>query len=299
VSIGLTSITSAKGVHKMIDKSFVSSPDVVTSASVDNSTPVDTKLSIQSTEENDEGLDFEQGEKDLSGNIVRRVFARRKGKYIIYETMGRQIIYNLDESFQVPENRKVSKLLIQVGDLVAHTPILSSKYNSSRAYAMKTLFDGDVEGAEDALHRIIKDMTRHLNRRAKISYQIGAATMMILALTTIVVLFRLEALSQVDIRFIFAVVFSSMGGLMSVASSTKSIKVELQDSFYVNMTYGAFRIVIAMIAGIIVCFLIEAGVIFSFLKGTPELNGFIIASFLSGFSEKLIPNLFRELEEER
>lgn len=283
----------------MTNESFVSPPEAATSANGDNSTPVDTKPSIQFTEENDEGLDFKQGEKDLSGNTVRQVFAKRKGKYVIYETVRKQLIYNLDENFQVPENRKVSKLLIQVGDLVTHARILRSKYNSSLAYTMRTLFDGDAEGAEDALHRIIKDMTRHLNRRAKISYQIGAATMMILVLTAVVALFRLGALSQVDIRFIFAVVFSSMGGLLSVASSTKSIKVELQDSIYANMMYGAFRIVIAIITGIIVCFLIEAGVIFAFLKGTPELNGFIIASFLSGFSEKLIPNLFRELEEER
>ena len=87
-----------------------------------------------------------------------------------------------------------------------------------------------------------------------------------------------------------------MGGFLSVAIGAAGIKLDLQDKLIVNVLYGAFRILIAMISGIMMVFFIEEKILLSFLKDASDIYGFIIASFLAGFSEKLVPNLMNRLD---
>jgi len=62
------------------------------------------------------------------------------------------------------------------------------------------------------------------------------------------------------------------------------------------MVYGAFRIVIALISGVMVYFLIEAKLLLTVLKDAADLYVFIVISFASGFSETLVPNIVKKIE---
>lgn len=61
------------------------------------------------------------------------------------------------------------------------------------------------------------------------------------------------------------------------------------------MLYGALRIVISIISGVIIYFLIQTRILLAFLKDASDVNGLIIVSVVAGFSEKLVPNLMSKI----
>jgi hypothetical protein len=63
--------------------------------------------------------------------------------------------------------------------------------------------------------------------------------------------------------------------------------------------YGAERIVIAILASTIIYFAIKSDVLFGTCnKMDNPLIGYILFSFLAGFSETLVPSLMTKLEKE-
>jgi len=88
-----------------------------------------------------------------------------------------------------------------------------------------------------------------------------------------------------------------LGGFMSVAIGLNKQKFELEDSFLMNLVYGALRMVVASIAGYVVTLMIRTGVLLSFLKETNAVGGYLLACFLGGFSERLITKSLRQIEE--
>ena len=58
-----------------------------------------------------------------------------------------------------------------------------------------------------------------------------------------------------------------------------------------NFFNGFLRVVIAMISGVVAYLLIESKIVFSFLGDQSSGNGYLIVAFLSGFSERFIPNI--------
>jgi gamma-glutamylcyclotransferase len=242
----------------------------------------------------DYGADLKIGIKDSSGRKIRRIHARESGRYTIYETTDNQIVIKGQVLLaNVPE---LNRLLTKIGDLVSNAPSLGKKYNASRAHAMKVFMDGDSETSSCLFQDVFDDMARYLTRRAKIAYQLGAAILMLLSLIALPVASAFGTFDQLGARLCYAVILSSMGGFLSVAIGADKLKVDLQNSHFVNMLYGGLRILIAIISGIIVVFFIEAKIVLSFLKDTSNVSGFIIAAFFAGFSEKLVPNLMHKID---
>ncbi len=241
-------------------------------------------------------LKLKIGDQDSSGRKVCFIYSRNS-EHIIYETLEGQIVVQGDIS--LANHPDVNRLLSQIGDLVTHTPSLKKKYNSSRAHAMKVFLDGDPKSSLDLFTDVVEDMTRYLTRRAKIAYQGGAAILMLLSVIAIPIGRSLGTFENLGSRVCYAIVFSAMGGLLSVAIGTGKVKVDLQDSLIVNALYGALRILIAMISGVMVVFLIEGKVLFAFLKESSSAVGFMIAAFAAGFSEKLIPNIMHRVKGEK
>jgi hypothetical protein len=239
-------------------------------------------------------VELKIGDKDGSGRQVQFIHAKDV-EHLIYETTEGQIVIKGDLS--LANHPGLNKLLTQIGDLVSHSPSLKKKYNSSRAHAMKVFLDGDAKTAHDLLRDVLEDMTRYLTRRAKLAYQAGAAILMLLSLIALPISRTLGSYEQLGPRLCFAIIFSSMGGFLSVAIGIDKVRVDLQNSLLVNTLYGSLRILIAMISGIMVVFFIEAKIMLSFLKDTSNVFGFVIAAFFAGFSETLIPNLMHKLDE--
>ena len=233
-------------------------------------------------------LELKSGDRDPSNRLVRFIYSK-DADHIIYETVEGQIV--VQGNVSLVNHPEVNDLLSEIGDLVTNTPSLKRKYNSMRAHAMKVFLQGDAKGSIGLFTSVIEDMTRYLTRRAKVAYEAGAAAWMLLSLVCVPIARSLGGFDTIGTRVCYAIIFSAMGGLLSITMGAGKLKVDLQDSLIVNAIYGALRILLAMICGVVVVFLVEAKILFAFLKETSNAVGFIVASFVAGFSETLIPNV--------
>jgi hypothetical protein len=88
-----------------------------------------------------------------------------------------------------------------------------------------------------------------------------------------------------------------MGGVMSVAIGLRKLDLDIQDSSYANTFYGALRVIIASIAGVIIYFIIESKIALAVLQDpSASPYGFVVAAFVSGFSEMLVPNIMKKMD---
>ena len=238
-------------------------------------------------------LDLKEGDSDSSGNVILHVFAKKPGKYAIYESKDHRVILKTDVSFA--DQPEINELLSNIADLTIHKPALKIIYNSLLAHSMKVYLDGDFGASRKLLNRIYQDMNLYMTRQSRIAYLLGAAILMVLSLCVFLVSRGIGVTGEIALHILWALVFSSMGGFLSIALRSQKLKIDPQNSYIATAVYGAIRIVIAMICGTLVYFLIRGEFLLGFLKGGADISGYIIAYFLSGFSEQLVPNIFNRI----
>jgi hypothetical protein len=139
-------------------------------------------------------------------------------------------------------------------------------------------------------------MTRRLKRRSVIPYLAGAFSLVLISLIVYFAIYRLGNLNNFGHIIFSAVVFSGLGGFLSVAVSIRDVPLDVQDNGWTKAAYGFIRIIIAMISGIAVYYLIESGIALTFIKDLKNQNAFYAAFFIAGFIEKLVANLMLGFE---
>jgi hypothetical protein len=240
-------------------------------------------------------LDLKVGDTDSSGNEILAVYSKRKGLNAVYEISGHRVITKGEGS--LADHPDLNASMTAIANLTVNTPDLRLKHNSSLAHAMRLWMDGDARTAHAVLRQVYDEMVLYLTRRGKAAYLGGAVLTMLIALLAFLSTRFLRISSLDTIHIFWAVVCSSIGGFLSVSLGSQSQKIDLHDSPELNFFSGITRIVIAMICGVILYFLIQAEFVFSFIKHGQESYGYIIVFFLSGFSEKLVPNLLTRLDQ--
>jgi hypothetical protein len=247
---------------------------------------------------NAENIDLTVGSTDSYGNKVLRIFHKALGKYIIYEVGNLDIMISGDLS-GVAGKVKINQLLENISDYRIRFPFIRKKYNPRQALALRLALDGETAGCEQLLETISESIPRYLLRISQLLYVSGSISLLLLTLILFGVSWIRHWLSPFGIEIYTAIVFAAMGGVMSVAIGLRKLELSLDDALWVTFFYGALRVLIAMIAGIIILFLIESKFALTFLKDpSASPYGFAIAAFLSGFSEMLVPNLMKKMEDQ-
>ena len=243
------------------------------------------------------GIDLKVGGKDSHGNSVTQIYHYEPNKYVIYENDRMDVLIDGDDS-KLSGATRTNELLSEIADYTSHAPLLKRKYNSSVAHALRLLLDGDSAACEKSLENVLASIPLDLARGSKLSYVMGAVGLMLLLLGLFGITFKLGLLNSLGVRVYTSLVFAAMGGVMSVAIGMRKLDVDLHDSQLVNGFYGALRVTIASIAGVVMLFLIESGFALAFLKTSQDpAYGFTIAAFLSGFSEMLVPNIMKKMDD--
>ena len=152
------------------------------------------------------------------------------------------------------------------------------------------------ESGENALRAVAEDMGGLLHRQATMAYQWGALIATVIPAAVFAVAHLVASLNDLAIRLLTAGVFGPIGGLFSVILGSRQLSVDGKVSFRANLTYGAFRIIIAAISAVIVVFLIGADLLLGPLKNFETFDGFVIACVVGGFSERFAPNMLRGLD---
>jgi hypothetical protein len=230
--------------------------------------------------------------------MVVRVF-HTTDAYVIYETADGQIQIDGDHG-DFAQKAGIQLLLARFAEFRGD-PVVRRKYTPKYAHAVRMAIDGNDAVAVTILEELMAEVPRHLNetRKAQLSYTLGSVVLVVFSLLLFWAAWRLDLLDPLGIRVFVALVFAAMGGGMSVAIGVKKLDLDIEESYFVNAFYGALRVAIAIVAGVVSLFLIESGFVFAFLRDSPSNSyAFALAAFLSGFSEMYVPNILKKLEDQ-
>ena len=280
-----------KKIESLVIANFKSETDSV-SEKTENTEPSPVELPIKYKY----NYELKVGDDDRFGNKIEYIYENVVGEYLIYHIEDFDFQIQAEDQTLIGKNIKFNRLILQIGDYLSHERILRKRYITHIVHAFKNLYDGNEDVALDTLVLTYDNMTRYLKRRAIVPYLFGAFLLVLISLITYFVTYLVGNLDNFGHTIFSAIVLSSLGGFLSVAISLRNLDVDIQDKFWVKTLYGFVRILIAIISGVIMYFLIEGKVAFSFLKDNQITDTYYIAFFIAGFSERFVSNMLFSFE---
>ena len=179
-----------------------------------------------------------------------------------------------------------------------------SSYKHRASHAITVAIGGDIDKSRELFKSIHEEVFSEFRERlyGRVAYFSGALVFVLL-LTLISLFGYLNRSSEfvssnaILLEYLVAISFAGYGGLLSVSIRVKELFVEKALNSLMYFTYGIERLVFSVLAGIATLTLLKGGLIFSSLtESSSKLYVFFSICFLSGFSETLIPNTLRKLE---
>jgi hypothetical protein len=220
---------------------------------------------------------------------------------LVYESKSRLRLSAKNDIYALYTNVSAEFTLLNsaVGDL----PKLQERTKEIKAKAMLHICENEVEAAITLLTTYLEFVTRLRNKKAQLQYLFGSfiLTALTLILGGIALYSELSDIQSVDIQLQFAaaIFMAAMGGFLSVLVNLKKLQVDVESGVAINVFGGISRIMIAIIAGIAALVLVKADIMFGFINKTEygeSFYGLLTLCFLSGFSEGLIPNVLKRIE---
>lgn len=253
------------------------------------------------------------GKECPSGCIVKKIYARGD-EHVIYEIDS----INSIESIRVYIHTKIEDDITPLSNFQkvkdrfdkAKSSIFkysaNSSYKQRAASALVTAIMGDVDEANKIFDNIESDAKEDFQQRVygRIFYLLGAIVLGALICTSALLAHvwrgsEFFTSNYILLHFLYAAAYASAGGFFSVSLKAKDVWAQQAINNWMYAIYGAERLIISAIAGVITYTTIKSGLIFSFIE-TSDSAAYLMLSicFLSGFSESLIPNYMGKLEKE-
>jgi hypothetical protein len=287
--------------------------DLMESESVVQSIKPLTKEEAYQREQKQALTSIRVGEICPSGCKVVKIFARGD-EYVIYEIESTNPVESIrvyihtkvEDNEQPVENFNKAKDAFDRIKSIIFKYSADSSYKQRAASALVLAIRGNVEEATKIFTKIEIDARTDFSQRVlgRLYYLLGAFVLCVVAcsLSTYAYIYRQDPFltdNRILLQFSYATAYASIGGFFSVSLKAKDVWAQQAIQNWMYSLYGAERLVISVIAGIITFTAIKAGIVFAFVESS-QAGPFIVLSlcFLSGFSESLIPNYMGRLEKE-
>ncbi len=241
------------------------------------------KENLQSEDQPPFNFHSQTGDTDPLGRRIDEIYFTSDNKYFIYHTSNFRLKIIAKDGTLMSRNLKVNQIYVQIMEYLSTDPALRKKYNRTVAFAVKTLYEGDLDVAVQSLESTYNNIIRSLQRKAETAYLGGAFLLVLIALISYFVTYKVGDLNSLGHIIFSAVVISSLGGFLSVSLNVKNLEVDVQHSQNTIMAYGAQRIFLAMISGVFIYFLILSKIFLAFFQDLGNLNIYYVAFFLCGF----------------
>lgn len=272
---------------------------------------IDTDIKKQSVS------NFVVGQKDEAGNLIEDIYSKNPD-FIIYKSAGRVSTFlnedHLPEKEKIYTRRyihidpKVAKCFELIDNRTAKLETVQRHMARAIALALREKYDESNEVMDDLIRRLENLRLLH----ARFQYQIGAIVstfaliLVFILLLTLNLYYPESKFVQFGERIFGVLSFSALGGYLSIAIGIKQLQIETESGVRMNGFAGANRIFIAICASIFSFSAIEANIIlgsYSNLEFGPssEIRNdylFYTVAFLTGFSERLIPNILRKIDKD-
>lgn len=180
-----------------------------------------------------------------------------------------------------------------------------TSYSDRVAQALAVAIFDDPEKARVLLHKIYQDIINAYKERVvgKLIYVTGTFSIAIIVGSFALYLYIFQPESFVIKRPAFYEIcllcaFSTLGGLISVSRGLTKIDVEKGLGHIPYLLHGIERNVFSVIGGAFIYVLIKSNLLFGFVNTLEDqFSGLMVFGFLSGFSETLIPNALKRIED--
>jgi len=241
-------------------------------------------------------LTLKSGETDSLGNVVSRILARDVDKkYVIWETTDGEVVCDGDEDVI---DSAVSTWTLKVRGLIRTRKQFAGKYNGHIGHAYKHCFEKNASAGIETLKETYEEIRRRLLEESRILYLVGSLIATVICESVLGFEYFHQTQPEIIRRTIAGLALAVLGGFMSVATNLQKQRFELVEKRVLTVAYGALRLTVALIAGIVAALMISTGVALSFLQQQDAFGGFLLACFLAGFSERLILSRLRQIEDD-
>lgn len=251
------------------------------------------------------------GGKDKSGREVYAVYAKGD-EFAIYsigkEGTIRQIAIYIGT--KDPDDEKLINNFQSVKGELDKLKSISEKasdnsFSARVAHALSVAILGDPQKAKNILDEIQKDIIESYKEKVvgKLIYITGTFLVAAIIGAFALYLYICQPALIVESRSAFYEItllcaFSTFGGLISVSRGLTKIDVEKGLGHLPYFLHGIERNVFSVIGGAFIYVLIKSNLLFGFVVSLDnQFHGLMVFGFLAGFSETLIPNALKNLEE--
>jgi hypothetical protein len=251
------------------------------------------------------------GASDINGYHITKVFARGD-EYVIYEIESKDLVESVKVNIDNVTETDESGIIKRYNSIrVKFVEIKGLLYKVVDKTTIKTIIaqilaHGLTEKPEEA-NTQFDNLKAEINKEYKDQFA-NRLRLLFSSLSVALIFIVIAVLTHYNKWFndythikylIFVTTAGSIGGFFSLSIGLKKIICEKDVNKCLYLIYGAERIVIAVLASTIIYFAIKSDVLFGTCnKMDNPLIGYILFSFLAGFSETLVPSLMTKLEKE-
>ena len=220
-------------------------------------------------------------------------------EYVVYEIKETgQITYKTSSTF-VDHTYEIAMKLDKVESFLGENPTLWLEYKNTMA-DIYLLYLSNSKEKQEAAKKLLEQVASEIqyNKYSKVYYLLPC----LVAVTLMCILSMVfktynythsPSFYSVDyhvVTLIYMMTFGAIGGLLSIAIYIDKHE-EKFSRFMIQRVYaGLFRILIAMLSGLIIYILFRSDLVTGFTEGSNNFLKYALA-IISGFSQNLVPNL--------
>jgi len=239
-------------------------------------------------------MSYKTGGLDGGGIEIREII-HQSSKGAIYLTPGDNLYWDSEEPLGKHWDRSTAEAINLL------TPVKTTiKSPTDRNRALKMLAAGLARALvavapdpdEDFLLKAREFITARQLEILQLWYL--AAAVVTVVLTTVTLFLITRTLWSSSHEFLSAVLLGGAGAMISVSQRFRSIEVERYTSRLFTVIGGCSRIILGCVFGFVFLLFQKAGVVLSVANGLPFLLA--AAAFVSGFSERAIPEVLEQFE---
>jgi hypothetical protein len=248
------------------------------------------------------------GATDSSGNKVTDVLASGN-EYVIYEVDVKDIQKKLRifiDGYNDERDAQIVGCYCKVKYQYLEAKGLLYRSDDCRmlqyrvASVLGTALSGYVEMALSQFNQLIDDIRKEYQDKyvRRVMYMLPGY-MVLLVLVVVVGMIYWGILQRDNgISFWLIVALASViGGVLSLTINLPNNKFEVEVTKYMFMAFGAERIAISILSGVIGAIGVKAGVLFPEIFKAEDIWGCMFVVVVAAFSEKLVPNMLARVEQ--
>lgn len=254
---------------------------------------------------------FKSGGTDANGNRIVKIFARGD-EYVIYEIKSKDLVETVkiyienttenDDSGIIKRYNLIRIKFVEIKGLlykVIDKSTIKTVISQILAHGITEKPDEANTQFDTLKIQINRDYSEQFTNRLKLLFSSLFLSLLIITLAALTYYYKWFSAHNYIKDLIFVSAAGSIGGFFSLSVGLKKIVCEKEVSSFLYVVYGLERIIISIFASTIIYFAIKAELIFgTYNKAANPLVGYIVLSFLAGFSETLVPNLMKKIEKE-